>query len=131
VLVACVLVASGPIDAIDTPLTQQPGDPANGRLIVENRPLSACLLCHAGPFPAPHLQGTIGPSLDAVGSRLSTGQIRLRLVDARKLNPDTTMPPYYVVEGLNRTGRQWQGRPALTAQQIEDTVAFLATLRAR
>jgi L-cysteine S-thiosulfotransferase len=129
-LLACLLAAAGPADAIDTPLTGQPGDPARGRQIVENRQLSACLLCHAGPFPAPHLQGTIGPSLDGVGSRLTPGQIRLRLVDARKLNPATTMPPYYVTEGLNRTGPQWQGRPILTAQQIEDTVAVLATLRA-
>jgi L-cysteine S-thiosulfotransferase len=130
VLVACVLAAAGNGDAIDVPLTGQPGDPARGRQIVENRAVSACLLCHAGPFPEPHLQGTIGPSLDGVGSRLSAGQIRLRLIDARKLNPDTVMPPYYVVDGLNRVGRQWQGRPALSAQQIEDVVAFLATLRA-
>jgi sulfur-oxidizing protein SoxX len=76
-----------------------------------------------------HLQGTIGPSLDGVGDRLSAGRIRLQLVDARTLNPDTVMPPYYVVDGLNRIGRQWQGRPALSAQQIEDVVAFLASLR--
>ena len=116
-------------DALDTPLTDAPADLVRGRAIVEDRQLSACLLCHAGPFPAPHLQGTIGPSLDGVGSRLSPGQIRLRLVDARKLNPDTVMPPYYVVDGLNRVGQGWQGRPALSAQQIEDVVAFLATLR--
>ena len=117
-------------DAMDTPLTAQQGDPARGRLIVENRQVSACLLCHSGPFPQPHLQGTIGPSLDGVGSRLSVGQIRLRLMDARKLNPDTVMPPYYVVDGLNRVGHAWQGRTALSAQQIEDVVAFLTTLRA-
>ena len=116
-------------DAIDTPVTSQPGDAASGRRIVENRQLSACLLCHSGPFPAPHLQGTLGPSLDGVGSRLSAGQIRLRLIDARKLNPDAVMPPYYVVDGLNRVGQAWQGRPALSAQQIEDVVAFLTTLR--
>jgi sulfur-oxidizing protein SoxX len=130
-LLALVLAAAAPVDAIETPLTAQPGDPARGRQIVEDRQLSACLLCHAGPFPAPHLQGTIGPSLDGVGARLSAGQIRMRLVDAGKLNPDTTMPPYYVTEGLNRTGRQWQGKPMLTAQQIEDTVAFLASLRGK
>ncbi|HET7881352.1 MAG TPA: sulfur oxidation c-type cytochrome SoxX [Acetobacteraceae bacterium] len=126
-LAAPMIVAAA--DALDTPLTDAPADPVRGRAIVEDRQLSACLLCHAGPFPAPHLQGTIGPSLDGVGSRLSPGQIRLRLVDARKLNPDTVMPPYYVVDGLNRVGQAWQGRPALSAQQIEDVVAFLATLR--
>ena len=117
-------------DALDTPLTAQPGDPARGRQIVENRQLSACLLCHSGPFPAPHLQGNIGPSLNGVGSRQTTGQIRLRLIDARKLNPDTVMPPYHVVDGLNRVANSWQDRPALSAQQIEDVVAFLTTLRA-
>jgi len=125
-----LLMLGGATDAIDTPLTAQPGDPMRGRQIVENRALSACLLCHAGPFPAPHLQGNIGPPLGGVGSRLSTAQIRLRLVDARKLNPDSVMPPYYVVDGLDRTGRAWQGKPILNAQQIEDVVAFLATLRA-
>ena len=116
-------------DAVDTPLTSQSGDPVRGRQIVENRQTGACLLCHSGPFPEPHLQGTIGPSLAGVGSRLSAGQIRLRLIDAREQNPDTIMPPYYVTDGLNRVGHAWQGRPALNAQQIEDVVAFLTTLR--
>lgn len=125
---ACVMLAAAS-DAIDKPLTVEPGDPVRGRQIVENRQVSACLLCHSGPFPSPHLQGTIGPPLDGVGSRLSTGQIRLRLIDARQLNPDTIMPSYYVADGLNRVGHAWRGRPALSARQIEDVVAFLTTLR--
>jgi L-cysteine S-thiosulfotransferase len=129
VLAGCFLGPAGNAETMDTPLTTQQGDPAQGRRIVENRAVGACLLCHAGPFPEPHLQGTIGPSLDGVGSRLSVGRIRLQLVDARRLNPETVMPPYYVVDGLNRIGRQWQGRAALSAQQIEDVVAFLASLR--
>jgi sulfur-oxidizing protein SoxX len=128
VLLSAAMLASAS-DAMDTPRTATAGDAARWRQIVANRQLGACLLCHSGPFPEPHSQGTIGPSLDGVGSRLSAGQIRLRLVDARKLNPDTVMPPYHVVDGLNRTGRAWQGRPALSAQQIEDVVAFLTTLR--
>jgi L-cysteine S-thiosulfotransferase len=123
------MILGAAADAMDTPLTTQPGDPARGRQIVEDRQLGDCLLCHAGPFPAPHLQGNIGPSLAGVGSRLTPGQIRLRLIDARKLNPETVMPPYYVADGLNRVAYQWQGKPALTAQQIEDVVGFLATLR--
>jgi L-cysteine S-thiosulfotransferase len=123
------LMSVGATDAMDTPLTAQPGDPARGRQIVEDRQLGECLLCHSGPFPAPHLQGTVGPSLAGVGSRLTPGQIRIRLIDARKLNPDTVMPPYYVADGLNRVAHQWQSNTALTAQQIEDVVAFLATLR--
>jgi L-cysteine S-thiosulfotransferase len=115
---------------MEAPLTGQPGNPARGRQIVENRQLSACLLCHSGPFPEPHLQGNVGPPLDGAGSRLTPGEIRLRLVDPAKLNPDTVMPSYSAVDGLTRVGRPWQGKPVLTAQQIEDVVAFLATLRA-
>jgi len=116
-------------DRIEASLTGTPGDAARGRQIVENRAVSACLLCHSGPFAAPHLQGTIGPPLAGVGSRLNAGQIRLRLVDPRKLNPNSVMPAYYVTEGLNRVARDAQGRPALSAAQIEDVVAFLMTLR--
>jgi L-cysteine S-thiosulfotransferase len=116
-------------ESISASLTGQPGDPARGRQIVASRQISACLLCHSGPFPDPHLQGSVAPPLDGVGSRLTEGQIRLRLVDPRKLNADTLMPAYYATDGLNRVGLAWQGRPILTAEQIEDVVAFLITLR--
>jgi len=116
-------------DSIAASLTGRPGDPTRGRNIVADRQVSACLLCHSGPFPDPHLQGSVAPSLDGVGLHLTEGQIRLRLVDPRKLNPDTIMPAYYAVDGLNRVGLAWQGRPILTAEQIEDVVAFLMTLR--
>jgi sulfur-oxidizing protein SoxX len=122
---AALLVAGGAAP----PLTSQPGDPARGRGIVMNRQLSACLLCHSGPFPDPHLQGTLAPSLLGVGSRLSAGEIRDRLINASRANPDTIMPSYYVMTGLNRVGKAWDGKPVLTAAQIEDVVAFLATLR--
>ena len=81
-------------DAIDMPLTAQPGDRRAAVRSFEDRQLSACLLCHSSPFPAPHPAGGVGPPLDGVGSRLSAGQVRLRLVDARKLNADIVMPPY-------------------------------------
>jgi|ERR1700722_3440847 len=107
----------------------QAGDAVNGRKIVENRALSACLLCHSGPFPAPYLQGNIGPRLDGVGDRLSSDEIRQRLIDPARFNPDTVMPSYGNVENLNRVGAAWRGRPILTPAQIEDVVAFLSTLR--
>jgi len=116
-------------DSIGASLTGRPGDSARGRQIVANRQVSACLLCHSGPFPDTHLQGSVAPPLDGAGSRLTEGQIRLRLVDPRKLSPDTLMPAYYALDGLNRVGLAWQGRPILTAEQIEDVVAFLMTLR--
>jgi sulfur-oxidizing protein SoxX len=114
---------------MDTPLTMTQGDPVRGRQIVADRAVSACLLCHSGPFPAPHLQCNIGPPLDGVGARHSAGQLRLQLVDARKLNPNTVMPPYFVVDGITRTEQARRGQPILSAQQIEDVVSFLSTLR--
>ena len=116
-------------DAIPEPLTGTGGDPVAGRGIVVDRRLGACLLCHTGPFPEERFQGTLAPDLSGAGSRWSAGQLRLRMVDATRLNPATIMPPYYRVDGLTRVGSSWFGRPILTAQQVEDVVAFLATLR--
>ena len=130
VLLGLLAVAAAEGDTMEAPLTGGSGSPARGRQIVENRQVSTCLLCHSGPFPEPHLQGNVGPSLDGVGSRLTAGEIRLRLVDPGKLNPNTVMPSFYAVDGLTRVGQAWQGKPVLTAQQIEDLVAFLAALRA-
>ena len=116
-------------DAIPAPLTDVPGDPVRGRAVVAGRQVGTCVLCHAGPFPEERLPATIAPDLRGVADRLSPGQIRLRLVDPRRVNPDTVMPPYFSQEDLVRVGRPWQGRTALSAQQIEDAVAFLMTLK--
>ncbi|MFC6743544.1 sulfur oxidation c-type cytochrome SoxX [Methylobacterium tardum] len=116
-------------DAIPESLTGAPGDAARGRAIVVDRIRGLCLLCHAGPFPEERFQGNLAPDLTGVGGRLSPGQLRLRLVDGRALNPETIMPSYYNLAGLARVGRAWQGRPILSAAEIEDVVAFLATLR--
>jgi L-cysteine S-thiosulfotransferase len=116
-------------DAIPASLTGSPGDAARGRAIMLDRRLGACLLCHSGPFPEEKFQGTLAPDLSGTGSRWSTGQLRLRLVDATRLNPDTIMPSYYRVDGLTRVGDAWRGKPILSAQQIEDVVAFLSTSR--
>jgi sulfur-oxidizing protein SoxX len=88
-----------------------------------------CLLCHSGPFPEERFQGTIAPDLRGTGARLSAGQIRLRIVNPGKLNPETIMPAYYRTEGLTRVAPAYRGKPVLTAAQIEDVVAFLATLK--
>jgi L-cysteine S-thiosulfotransferase len=115
-------------DAIPAPLNKTVGDPARGRAVVGNRQLGLCLLCHSGPFPEERLQGTLAPSLAGVGSRLSIGQLRLRVVDASQVNPKTIMPPYYRTRDLARVAASYAGRPILKAEQIEDVVAFLATL---
>ena len=116
-------------DAIEQSLTGVPGDPTRGRAIAVDRQLGLCLLCHTGPFPEERAQGSLAPSLAGSGSRWSEGQLRLRIVDARRLNPDTLMPPYHRSEGLTQVGSAWKGKPLLSAAQIEDVVAFLRTLR--
>jgi sulfur-oxidizing protein SoxX len=116
-------------DAIPDSLTGHKGDAARGRAIVLNRQVGLCLLCHSGPFPEERFQGNMAPDLKGAGARWSGGELRLRMVDARKLNPQTIMPPYYVVDGMNRVAPAFRGKPILTAEQIEDVVAFLATLR--
>lgn len=116
-------------DAIPASLTGEKGDPARGRAIIVDRQKGLCLLCHSGPFPEQRFQGDIGPSLEGAGSRWSEGQLRLRLVDATRLNPDTSMPSYYKIEGHNRVAPAFKGKPILDAVQIEDVTAFLATLR--
>jgi len=116
-------------DAIPASLTNEPGDPARGRAIVVNRQLGMCLLCHSGPFPEEPLQGTLAPDLAGAGTRLTAEQLRLRLVDSRQLNAATIMPSYYRVDHLTRVAGPWRGKAVLTAQQIEDVVALLVTLR--
>ncbi len=116
-------------DAIQQSLTSQPGDPAEGRRIVISRQSGLCLLCHSGPFPDERFQGTLAPSLAGAGARWTAGQLRLRLVDGRRLNPDTIMPSYYVLDGAVRVAPSFAAKTILNAAQIEDVVAFLSTLR--
>ena len=115
-------------DAITDSLTGKPGDAARGRALVLER-TSTCILCHSGPFPETKFQGDLAPSLAGAGSRWSEGQLRLRLVDASRLNAATIMPSYYRLDGLVRVGAAWRGKPILSAEQIEDIVAYLVSLR--
>jgi sulfur-oxidizing protein SoxX len=115
--------------AIAQSLTGAPGDAVRGRAIVANRSVGLCLLCHSGPIPEERFQGTMAPSLAGAGGRWTVGQLRLRLVDPAHLNADTIMPAYYRVEGLARVGRSFAGKTILNAEQVEDVVAYLATLK--
>jgi len=116
-------------DAIPQSLTGAPGDRERGLKIVTNRTVGLCLLCHSGPYPGERFQGTMAPDLTGAGSRWNEGQLRLRIVDAARLNPETIMPPYYRVDGLKRVAPGFRGKPILTAEQIEDVVAYLVTLK--
>lgn len=116
-------------DTIPAPLEGRVGDAARGRAIVADRQAGMCLLCHAGPFPEERFPGDLGPSLAGVGVRYSVPQLRLRVVSSRTLNPASIMPSTRRVDGLERVAPAWRGRPILTAQQVEDVVALLATLK--
>jgi sulfur-oxidizing protein SoxX len=116
-------------DAIPASLTGVAGDPVRGKAIVASRQTGLCLLCHSAPLPEQKFQGSIGPDLKGIASRNTEGQLRLRIVDPRAFNPDTIMPAYYRRDGLTRVAQAFRGKTVLTAQEIEDVVAFLMTLR--
>jgi L-cysteine S-thiosulfotransferase len=115
-------------DGIPDSLTGAPGDAMRGRALALDR-ASTCILCHSGPFPETRFQGDLAPNLAGAGARWTEGQLRLRLVDASRFNPTTIMPSYYRTDDLRRVGKSWQGKPILSAEQIEDIVAYLVSLR--
>ncbi|WP_404383460.1 sulfur oxidation c-type cytochrome SoxX [Caenispirillum salinarum] len=109
-------------------LTGQPGDPVNGKVVAVDRKLGNCLSCHKMPVPEEQFHGETGPSLWGVGNRYEPEHLRLRLVDSKVINPETMMPAFYRVEGLHMVKDSFEGEPILTAQQVEDVVAYLVTL---
>jgi L-cysteine S-thiosulfotransferase len=115
-------------DSIPASLTGARGDAARGRAIIANRQVGLCLLCHTGPFPEERFQGNLAPDLRNA-ARLTEGEIRLRLVDPGRVNPQTIMPAYYRTEGLTGVAPAYRGKPVLTAEQIEDVIAYLITLK--
>ena len=115
-------------DAIPEPLVNAAADAARGREVVMGRD-GNCLLCHAVRETGARFMGDLAPALSGVGTRMSPGQLRLRLVDSMRLNRETIMPSYYRIDGLNQVALPFRGKPILTAQQIEDTIAYLVTLR--
>lgn len=115
-------------DGIPASLTGSPGNSTRGRALVLAR-TTTCILCHSGPFPETRFQGDLAPDLTGAGNRWSASQLRLRLVDASRFNAETIMPSYYRNGSLVRVGRSFAGKPILSAAEIEDIVAFLATLR--
>jgi sulfur-oxidizing protein SoxX len=113
--------------AIAAPLATR-GDATRGRDIAWSRD-SNCVLCHAVPDSGGRPTGDLGPPLAGTGARLTEGQLRLRIVDSLRVNPESIMPSYYRADGLNRVAPQYRSKPVLTAQQVEDVVAYLLTLR--
>ncbi len=116
-------------DGIPKPLTNDAPNIERGRRIVAERQTGLCVLCHSGPFPEARFQGDLATNLAGTGARWSEAQLRLRIVDASQLNPQTIMPSYYRTHGLQRVAAPYRGQPLLSALQIEDVVAFLKTLK--
>lgn len=115
---------------IATSLTGKAGDPQKGRQAIVGRTLGNCIACHEITALKNELyHGNTAPSLDGVASRMGEGELRLRIVDGTKVNPDTMMPPFYRTDGLNKVMKRFQGTTILTAEQVEDVVAYLKTLR--
>jgi sulfur-oxidizing protein SoxX len=135
--VAPLEVSYGAYGEVETPLTATPGDPANGAAVMVDRGKGNCIACHAvtalqdQPF-----HGEVGPSLDGVGARWSEADLRGIVADAKMMFPGTVMPGFYKTTGYIRPGDAFTGKaaatdelpPLLTAQEVEDVVAFLTTL---
>lgn len=119
------------IDGQEIPksLTGQPGDAARGKAVFVNRRKGNCLSCHTAPIPEEDFHGQIGPDLAGVGSRLTEGELRLRLVDAKATLPESLMPSFYRTAGLRQVKKGFEGKPILEAQEIEDVIAYLKTLK--
>jgi sulfur-oxidizing protein SoxX len=116
-------------DAVQTALSPNPGDPIKGRAIVTSRQTGLCILCHSGPFPEERFQGNLAPDLRLSVANLSVGQLRARLVDPARLNPNTIMPAYFRIDHLQRVAPQFAGKTVLTGQEIEDVLAYLLTIK--
>ena len=129
VAVSCLAGVARGDDGMPESLTGAVGDPARGRAIVANRQVGLCLLCHSGPFPEERFQGNLAPDLRGAGKRWSEAELRLRIVDSGRINPATIMPAYHRTAGLVRVAPAWRGKSVLSAEQIEDVVAFLITLK--
>jgi sulfur-oxidizing protein SoxX len=136
VLSGCAYAAESPLVSyriengqIRASLTHEPGDAARGKTAVLSRDGGNCFLCHSVPDAGETPLGNIGPPLAGVGKRLTAAQLRLRLVDSTRLNRTSVMPAYYRTKDLRQVASAYFGKPLLTAQQVEDVIAYLLTLR--
>lgn len=123
--------------AVATSLSGKPGDPANGRMIVGSKKFGNCIACHeVTDLKDQPFHGEIGPMLDGAGDRWTEAELRGIVANAKIMFEDTMMPAFYKTKGFIRPGNAYTGEapddtfgPILTAQQIEDVVAYLVTLK--
>lgn len=122
--------------AVSVSLSGALGDAANGQIIMTTRGKGNCIACHEvtalKEFP---FHGEVGPMLDGVADRWSTQELRGIVADAKNTFPESVMPAFYRVSGFTRPGNAYTGKaaegpldPLLSAQEIEDVVAYLMTL---
>jgi len=115
--------------SIDKSLTGNAGDAKNGRKLAIHRKKGNCLACHKMPIPEQAFHGNVGPDLAGVGERYTEGELRLRIVDPKVVNPDTAMPAFYKKDGFHRVLKKFKGKTIIGAQDVEDIVAYLMTLK--
>jgi len=117
-------------DAVKASLTGKAGDAATGRKLATSRKKGNCLACHViTDLKEQPFHGNVGPPLDGVAGRYSEAEIRLRIIDATVLNEDTLMPPFYKVDGLTRVNKKFKNKTVLSAQEVEDVLAYVMTLK--
>ena len=116
-------------DGIPEAIGGTTGNAERGRALILGREAANCVLCHAVPEPGLRFSGNLGPPLGGVARTFSVAQLRLRVVDNMRVKPATIMPSYYRIEGFDQVAGAYRGKPILDAEQIEDIVAYLATLR--
>ena len=109
-------------------LTGTAGDPAAGKKAAINQKKGNCLACHAMPIPEEQFHGKTGPDLHGIGSRQNEAELRMRLVDPKVINADTMMPSFFKT-GQHRVLPDFQGKTILEAQDVENIVAYLLTLK--
>jgi sulfur-oxidizing protein SoxX len=115
---------------IPASLTGKAGDPQSGKLAMIDRKLGNCLACHkVSTLDEQPFHGEVGPPLDGAGSRWNEAELRLIVADSKSVFPGSIMPAFHTTEGRHRVMKKFQGETILTAQQVEDVVAFLKTLK--
>ncbi len=123
--------------AVNASLTGAPGDAVSGKKIMTTAALGNCVACHQiAAMPEVEFQGNIGPDLDGAADRWSEAQLRGLVSNAKMTFDGTFMPAFYKTEGYIRPGAAYSGKapegelpPILSAQQVEDVVAYLLTLK--
>ncbi len=116
---------------VQASLTGSPGDPKAGANVFKSKKLGNCLACHANKAMAKELfHGNVGPVLDGVAERWSPDQLRAIVANAKEVfGPDTVMPGFYTLKVGVNVAKKFEGKTILSAQQVEDVVAYLSTLK--